>query len=110
MHNLSRRTAIRLALLAAASPLAASTRSFAMEKVPLAIKGYDPVAYFTLGSPARGRPEFEYEWDEQRYRFTSSEHRELFKADPVHYAPHSQVSARWRSPGANSTTAIRSTG
>ena len=32
-------------------------------------------------------PEIEYEWDEQRYRFLRAEHRELFKADPLRYAP-----------------------
>ncbi len=47
MHNLSRRNAICLALLAGRSPFAASLPSAAQEKVPLAIKGYDPVAYFT---------------------------------------------------------------
>jgi hypothetical protein len=61
--------------------------SFASEKVPLAIKGYDPVAYFTVGKPAHGLPEIEYQWDEHRYRFSSAEHRELFRADPVRYAP-----------------------
>jgi hypothetical protein len=35
----------------------------------------------------RGLPEIEYEWDEHRYRFSRPEHRELFKADPVRYAP-----------------------
>ena len=54
---------------------------------PLAIKGYDPVAYFTDGKPTRGPPEFEYDWDEHRYLFASAEHRDLFKADPVRYAP-----------------------
>jgi hypothetical protein len=53
----------------------------------LAIKGYDPVAYFTDGKPTPGLPEFEYVWDERRYRFASAKHRDLFKADPVHYAP-----------------------
>ena len=62
-------------------------RSNAAEKAPLAIKGYDPVAYFTDGKPRRGLPEIEYEWDEHRYRFARPEHRELFKADPVRYAP-----------------------
>src|SRR6185369_4635558 len=47
--------------------------SFATEAAPLAIKGYDPVAYFTIGSPTRGLPEIEYEWDEQSYRFASAE-------------------------------------
>jgi hypothetical protein len=87
MHGLSRRNAIRgLALLGAGATFATSP-SRAAEKAPLAIKGYDPVAYFTTGSPARGLPELEYEWDEQRYLFTRAEHRELFKADPVRYAP-----------------------
>jgi hypothetical protein len=87
MHNQSRRNAIRLVLLAAASPFAISIPSLAEEGIPLAIRGYDPVAYFTTGSPARGLPEIEYEWDEHRYRFASAEHRELFKRDPVRYAP-----------------------
>ena len=87
MHNLCRRKAIRLVLLAAAAPLATSLPSLATEWVPLAIKGYDPVAYFTTGKPARGLPEIEYEWDEHRYRFSRAEHRELFKADPARYAP-----------------------
>jgi YHS domain-containing protein len=88
MHNLSRRDTFRFFLLVSASMLATSLRSFATEEaVPLAIKGYDPVAYFTIGRPTRGLAEFAYEWDEQRYLFANAEHRELFKADPVHYAP-----------------------
>jgi hypothetical protein len=87
MRHPSRRHAVRLALLAAAAMLAASSPSVASEKLPLAIKGYDPVAYFTTGAPARGLPELEHEWDEHRYRFVSAEHRELFKADPARYAP-----------------------
>jgi len=87
MRDLSRRYAIRLGLLAVAVPFGISTRSVAAEDVPLAIRGYDPVAYFTLGSPTRGLPEIEYQWDEYRYRFSRAEHRELFKADPVRYAP-----------------------
>ena len=85
MHTLSRRNVMRLSLLAAVSPLA--TSAFAAWGAPLAIQGYDPVAYFTLGKPTHGLPEFEYEWDEHRYRFARAEHLELFKADPVRYAP-----------------------
>ena len=61
--------------------------SFAEDGIPLAIKGYDPVAYFVMGKPMRGLQEFEYEWDEHRYYFVNAEHRELFKADPIRYAP-----------------------
>jgi hypothetical protein len=63
------------------------SRSIAADEAPLAIKGYDPVAYFTLGKPTRGLTDLEYEWDEGRYRFASAEDRELFKADPARYAP-----------------------
>jgi hypothetical protein len=88
MLSSSRRHAIRgLVLLVANFLFAATSRPHAAEKAPLAIKGYDPVAYFTDGKPRRGLPEIEYEWDEHRYRFTRPEHRELFKADPVRYAP-----------------------
>jgi YHS domain-containing protein len=61
--------------------------SLAGEKLPLALKGYDPVAYFAIGKPVLGLPEIEYEWDEQRYRFSSTRHRDLFKVDPMRYAP-----------------------
>jgi hypothetical protein len=75
------------ALLAAGTLFAMASWSLAAEKPPLAIKGYDPVAYFTDGRPVRGLPDIEYEWDDHRYRFSRAEHRELFKADPVRYAP-----------------------
>jgi hypothetical protein len=88
MHSFSRRTAIGgIVFLVAGSSFAIASRSNAAERAPLAIKGYDPVAYFTDGKPKRGLPEFEYEWDEHRYHFLRAEHRELFKADPVRYAP-----------------------
>jgi hypothetical protein len=88
VHSLSRRHALRgLVLLVAGSCFATMARSRATERVPLAIKGYDPVAYFTAGSPTRGLPDIDYVWDEHRYLFSRAEHRELFKADPVRYAP-----------------------
>jgi len=67
--------------------LAAATRGGAGGGAELAIGGYDPVAYFTEGKATRGSPDIEHEWDEHRYRFARAEHRELFKADPVRYAP-----------------------
>jgi enamine deaminase RidA (YjgF/YER057c/UK114 family) len=53
----------------------------------LSISGYDPVAYFTDGKPAQGKPEFEYLWHRLRWRFSSAEHRELFTRNPKQYAP-----------------------
>jgi hypothetical protein len=54
---------------------------------PLGIKGYDPVAYFTLQHATPGSAQFEFLWDEHVWRFASARHRDLFKADPVRYAP-----------------------
>ena len=34
-----------------------------------------------------GLPEFEYDKDGHRYRFSKAEHREVFKSDPARYAP-----------------------
>ena len=85
--NLSRRNALTGAALLAAYPMATAIRPAVAEGHPLAIKGYDPVAYFTVGKPVPGLPEIEYEWDDHRYRFASAEHRDLFKAEPVRYAP-----------------------
>lgn len=87
MPSFSRREAVRyfaiLAVAAAGLPLGSAVAS----PYPVAIKGYDPVAYFTVGKPTRGRQNIWYEWDERRYLFSSAEHRDLFKADPVRYAP-----------------------
>lgn len=85
LETLSRRDAVKLVALAA-SPWVASLPLTAQEAA-LAIKGYDPVAYFTVGKPMKGGPEFAHDWDEQRYHFSSTQHRDLFKADPLRYAP-----------------------
>jgi hypothetical protein len=87
MPGSSRRTTLwRLGVLAAGGACLPS-RVLATGPFPVAIKGYDPVAYFTLGKPTRGRQSIWYEWDERRYLFSSAAHRDLFKADPVRYAP-----------------------
>lgn len=54
---------------------------------PLALKGYDPVAYFTDGRPVQGSDTYEFAWDGQLYRFANAEHLDLFKANPDKYAP-----------------------
>lgn len=53
----------------------------------VAIKGYDPVAYFTEGRPVKGTDEFTVEYDGAVWHFSSAEHRDLFLSDPEKYAP-----------------------
>lgn len=88
MSNCSRRAALfGTLMLMAVGAFGTASRSMAAENTPLTIKGYDPVGYFTDGKPTPGLPAFEYEWDEHLWRFASAQHRDLFKADPVRYAP-----------------------
>jgi len=53
----------------------------------VAIKGYDPVAYFTDSKPVEGSKEFELEWMDATWRFASVAHRDEFKTNPAKYAP-----------------------
>lgn len=57
------------------------------EKGGLAIRGYDPVAYFTDSAPVAGSGEFTHEWGNATWQFASAENRDLFAADPEKYAP-----------------------
>ncbi len=53
----------------------------------VALKGYDPVSYFTDGKPEQGLKDFTFAFDDTTYWFKSAEHRDLFAADPERYAP-----------------------
>jgi len=53
----------------------------------IAIKGFDPVAYFTMGRPVKGTDRFSYEWKGAKWLFSVREHFDLFAADPEKYAP-----------------------
>lgn len=53
----------------------------------LAIKGYDPVAYFTDGKPVEGSADFTHEWEGAKWRFASAESRDAFAKEPARYAP-----------------------
>jgi hypothetical protein len=53
----------------------------------VAILGYDPVAYFTDGRAIQGKPEINQSWLGATWHFTSAEHRDLFAAAPMSYAP-----------------------
>jgi enamine deaminase RidA (YjgF/YER057c/UK114 family) len=57
------------------------------QEAKLAISGYDPVAYFTVGKPVPGQGEFEHRWHNARWRFASAAHRDAFASNPDRYAP-----------------------
>jgi YHS domain-containing protein len=53
----------------------------------LAIRGTDPVAYFTQNKPVKGNPQFSYRWGNATWQFASAENRDLFMQNPEKYAP-----------------------
>ena len=52
-----------------------------------AIRGYDPVAYFTHGEPRAGRSEHQLNWNGATWLFENNLHKEMFAANPAQYAP-----------------------
>src|SRR5260370_20229655 len=53
----------------------------------LAIKGYDPVAYFTTGKPTLGQAQFSTTHNGVSYRFASAAKRDSFVAAPDKFLP-----------------------
>jgi hypothetical protein len=80
-------------LLIAAGVFAGSIRAAApvapvnAGKDKLAVRGYDPVAYFAEGKPVKGSPDLTFHWMGATWRFSTAEHRSLFQKSPEQYAP-----------------------
>jgi YHS domain-containing protein len=69
-----------------------STQASALDEVNtnffgVAIKGYDPVAYFTDGEAVKGKRNFSHNWNEAKWYFATAANRDLFASDPERYAP-----------------------
>lgn len=83
----------RIIALAVALALVAPATGMAVDPVNtgflsnVAIKGYDPVAYFADGRPVKGSKEHVFTWRGAQWRFASAEHRDLFASDPERWAP-----------------------
>jgi hypothetical protein len=80
---LARRTLLLAALAAPAAAFAQTT----FVASGAAIRGYDPVAYFTMSRPVQGSREFTHRWNGAEWRFANAQHRDQFAADPERYAP-----------------------
>ncbi len=74
--------------LAFANVGAMATDATGTEVYGVAIKGYDPVAYFTENRAVKGNSEFAYNWNEASWYFSKAENRDLFAANPIKYKPH----------------------
>ena len=52
-----------------------------------AIRGYDPVAYFTEGKAVKGDPQFTYSWSGSNWYFKDEVNKQAFILSPAKYAP-----------------------
>jgi YHS domain-containing protein len=52
-----------------------------------AIRGYDPVAYFSVGKPVKGDSSLSLKWNNANWYFSSKKNLDLFRAHPEKYAP-----------------------
>ena len=84
----------RLPLLFACAALALSLPACAADKLLLnldkqgvAIQGHDPVAFFKVKAPLKGKPEFTSEFHGARYQFHSAKNKAAFDAEPAKYEP-----------------------
>ena len=57
------------------------------EQDGIAIRGYDPVAYFTSRTPMQGVPEFHAVFQGSTFYFASAIHRDIFLANPEKFSP-----------------------
>lgn len=71
----------------AAIPAAAEKDPVFTSRGNLAIRGYDPVAYFTEGKAVKGEKDFTLGWQGADWRFANADNRDLFSEDPEKYAP-----------------------
>jgi hypothetical protein len=76
-----------IVLVAAIVVVPTTIRSVSAEPNRVAIKGYDPVAYFTEGRPVPGKPDYQHVWQDAQWRFSSAANRDLFASSPDRYAP-----------------------
>ncbi len=76
-----------LALFAAAAAAADSPIAAVNTEGGLAVKGYDPVSYFTTGKPTPGLAQFSTTYKGATYRFSSAENRARFIATPEKFVP-----------------------
>jgi YHS domain-containing protein len=88
---ITKRAFFRVRNFAAALVFAASTASALAgdfyEKDGVAIKGYDPVAYFTDNKPVKGSPAYKAEYGGSVFHFVSQANRDAFAANPAKYTP-----------------------
>lgn len=87
MRALLRRLALALVAVIGLASAAQAAAELNVTRTGLALRGYDPVAYFTVGKPTPGLYDITAEYKGATYRFASEESRAEFLRDPERYLP-----------------------
>ncbi|AYO22949.1 MULTISPECIES: YHS domain-containing (seleno)protein [Vibrio] len=87
IKSTGRKLTLMTALLGTSFSLMAADVGMSVDANDLAIKGYDPVAYFTDNGPAQGKAQYSATYNNAIYHFVNAANRDQFKADPQAYAP-----------------------
>ena len=74
-------------VLFAVSAFAGAKTLVNVDKTGVGIKGYDPVAYFTLNQPVKGNPQYQSAYNGVKYYFSSPQNKAAFDANPSKYEP-----------------------
>ena len=69
------------------SVLAGKPQIYTNSSTGIAINGYDPVAYFTVGKPVEGSQKFSHQWRGAKWHFSSEANKAKFAAAPQKYSP-----------------------
>lgn len=93
----SRRSFVASAALMTLAPIALprlaqaydelSTSALNVDVNGIALKGFDPVSYFSQSGPVAGKAEFSAKHGGATYQFSSLLNRDTFAANPVKYIP-----------------------
>jgi YHS domain-containing protein len=67
--------------------LAVAGESVNTDKTGLALRGYDPVAYFTQNAAVEGNYQFVSKFDGASYWFANEANKQTFDKDPAKYVP-----------------------
>lgn len=78
---------ILLFIFGLSTPTLADIAKVNVDGSGVAIKGYDPVAYFEMSKPVKGSSDFKAVHDGATYYFASKRHLDLFQAGPKKYLP-----------------------
>lgn len=80
-------TALFMALVMPLAVGAQNLPELNLSKSGLALRGVDPVSYFTAGKPVKGSAEISTQHEGGTYHFASEQSKATFLSDPAKYLP-----------------------